>query len=297
MTQDLDCIVIGGGPAGLMAAVYLGRFRRRVLVIDGGAGRLAKIPKTRNVLGFPDGIVGEELLQRMRDHAARYGARLEFGHVDALRLEHGVFEAHAGSARFGAPFAILATGASDVEPEVTGLPESIKAGHVRFCPVCDGFETQGKRVAVMGREQHGLRESAFVAGFDNEVTWLSLGTHQRCDERDLQRLRAARVTIVENQPRHIHCDPREGIEVEMHGGGRLRFDVLYPALGLKHHSELAAALGARTEADGQLVVTDHFETTVAGLFAAGDVACGLNQINVAAGQAAIAATAIHNRLS
>ncbi len=86
------------------------------------------------------------------------------------------------------------------------------------------------------------------------------------------------------------------MHVALEGGQRLTFDVLYPALGLTHASQLATALGARAREDGQLEADDHLQTTVEGLYAAGDVACGLNQINVAAGHAAIAATAIHNRL-
>jgi thioredoxin reductase (NADPH) len=291
----IDCLVVGGGPAGLMAAVYLGRYRRSAVVVDEGRSRLAMIPDTRNVLGFPDGIAGGQLLERLRGHAARFGARLEIGRVERLDKRGDVFEARAGSTHLRARFVILATGARDVEPDVTGLAESLKAGHVRYCPVCDGFETQGKRVAVLGRDVHALREAVFVAGFRNEVTWLSLGTHTSCEASELERLRAAGVAIVEREPRHIHCG-RDGVEVEMKTGERIAFDVLYPALGLVHASGLATALGARANAAGQLVVSDHFETTVPGLFAAGDVASGLNQINVAAGEAAIAATEIHNRL-
>lgn len=292
----LDCLIVGGGPAGLTAAVYLGRYKRRVVVVDEGRSRVAMIPKTRNVLGFPDGIEGPALLERMRLHAQKYGP-LEIGRVERLeRVEDGSFAAQAGSRTLRARFVLLATGARDVEPEVTGLPASLKAGHVRYCPVCDGYETQGKRVAVLGRESHGLRESAFVAGFDNQVTWLSLGTNGKCSREEIARLADAGVQVVEQLPRHIHCDPEDGIEVEMHGGGRLKFDVLYPALGLVHVSGLATALGAQANENGQLVVSDHCETTVPGLYAAGDVAAGLNQINVAAGHAAIAATAIHNRL-
>jgi thioredoxin reductase (NADPH) len=294
--DKLDCLVIGGGPAGLMSAVYLGRYRRRAVVVDEGSSRMAMIPRTRNVLGFPDGIAGGELLERMRAHAAKFGAKLEFGRVERLQRSGEVFEAWAGSAHFRSRFVILATGARDIEPQVTGLAESLKAGHVRYCPVCDGFETQGRRVAVIGRGLHGLNEAAFVAGFDNDVTWLSLGTHGECGEQDLQRLRGAGVKIVEHEPRHVRCDPQRGVEVELKNSERLEFDVLYPALGLEHHSRLARALGARARPNGQLEVSDHFETTVPGLFAAGDVASGLNQINVAAGQAAIAATEIHNRL-
>lgn len=143
---------------------------------------------------------------------------------------------------------------------------------------------------------HGLREAAFIAGFDNHVTWLSLGTQKGCAERDLNRLSEVGVQVVEEEPRHIHCRVDQGIEVEFASESRMEFDVLYPALGLRHASELATAIGAQAHADGQLVVSDHYETTVKGLYAAGDVALGLNQINVAAGQAAVAATAIHNAL-
>lgn len=292
----LDCLVIGGGPGGLMSAVYLGRYKRSAVVVDEGRSRVALIPKSRNVLGFPDGVAGTELLERMRAHAANFGARLEIGRVDRLEKNGDAFDAWAGSARFRARFVILATGARDVEPDVTGLAESLKTGHVRYCPVCDGFETQGKRVAVLGREQHGLRESEFVASFGNEVTWLSLGTHDRCEGKELQRLRAAGVAVAQAVPRHIHCDPDDGVDVQFEGGERMQFDVLYPALGLHHASGLATALGAKANDAGQLEVSSHCETSVPGLFAVGDVASGLNQINVAAGEAAIAATAIHNRL-
>jgi thioredoxin reductase (NADPH) len=293
---ELDCLIIGGGPAGLMAAVYLGRYCRRAVVVDEGKSRVALIPKSRNVLGFPDGIEGPELLERMRTHAAKFGAKLEIGRVDRLAKEGDTFEASAGSARFRAPYVILATGARDVEPEVTGLVESLKTGHVRYCPVCDGFETQSRKVAVLGPGPHGLRESAFVASFGNEVAWLSLRTHDRCDKRELQKLRDAGVEIVELVPRHIEADPAAGVEVHFVDGGRRKFDVLYPALGLRHASGLATAMGAKANEIGQLEVSAHFETTVPGLYEVGDVASGLNQINVAAGQAAVAATAIHNRL-
>jgi thioredoxin reductase (NADPH) len=293
----LDCLIVGGGPAGLAAAVYLGRFRRRALLVDEGPSRLAMIPKSRNVIGFPDGIAGPELLERMRLHAANFGTPLQAGRVDRLHpLAQGGFEAVIGSQRLRAHTVLLATGARDVEPEVGGLAPSLKAGVVRYCPVCDGYETKGRRVAVLGREIHGLRESAFLAGFESEVTWLSMGSARAVADRDLLRLRRLDVRMADGEPRHIHCDPGGEVTVEMQDGSRLTFDMLYPAFGLKHASQLATGLGARANELGQLLVDEHCQTNVPGLYAAGDVVAGLNQINVAAGHAAIAATAIHNGL-
>ena len=292
----LDCLVIGGGPAGLTAAVYLARYRRRVLVVDAGKSRAGCIPRSRNVPGFPEGIAGRDLLARLREHAQQYEVPMEQSCVASLAGSDGAFEARTEGRVLRARKLLLATGALDVTPELPGMEPGLAAGNVRYCPVCDGFETQRQRVAVLGKEVHGLRESLFVAGFDNQVTWLSMGSQQDVPPRELARLRERGVLIADQTPLHIRCEPGEGVEVEMVDGRKRVFDVLYPALGLLHASELALALGAKAQDDGQLLVDDHLQTTVPGLYAAGDVAAGLNQISVAYGQAAIAATAIHNSL-
>src|SRR3954469_19304077 len=103
--QLLDCVIIGGGAAGLTAAVYLGRYKRRALILDAGGSRLQRIPRTRNVPGFPDGIEGPELLARMREHARRYGVPKENVTVERLeRLEDGPFRADAGQQSWRARF-------------------------------------------------------------------------------------------------------------------------------------------------------------------------------------------------
>ena len=297
MTADvLDCLVVGGGPAGLTAAVYLARYRRSLVVVDAGHSRLDWIPRSRNVPGYPDGIEGRELLARLREHAGRYEVPRVEGCVESLAGRDGALEARVGERVLRARKVLLATGARDVQPELPGLEPGLAAGNVRFCPVCDGFETQRQGVAVLGKEVHGLRESLFVAGFDNQVTWLSMGSQQDVPPEQLARLRERGVLIADQVPLHIRCEAGQGVEVEMVDGRKLTFDVLYPALGLAHASELALSLGADSQPDGQLLVDDHLQTTVPGLYAAGDVAAGLNQISVAYGQAAIASTAIHNAL-
>lgn len=299
MSQEvLDCLIVGGGAAGLTAAVYLGRYKRRALIVDAGGSRLQWIPRTRNVPGFPDGIEGPDLLARMREHAAKYDVPTEDARIEELRKgDDGVFVARAGGREWQARYVIYATGAVDVEPEIEGIREAMHAGQVRYCPICDGFETQGQRVAVLGRAGHGLRESLFISGFGNQVTWLSMATQEDVDLPELAKLREAGVRIAESPPQRIECGVHEcPVRVELQSGQVLEFDTLYPALGLRHACELAIALGAKAQKDGQLEVDAHQQTAVDGLYAAGDVAVDLNQISVAAGHAAIAATAIHNRL-
>ncbi len=292
----LDCLVVGGGPAGLVAAVYLARYRRRLLLVDAGESRAEKIPRSRNVPGFPDGVAGRELLERLREHARRFDVPMESARVERLSVADGGFDAVVDGRTLRARKVLLATGSRDVEPGLPGLHEGLAAGNVRYCPVCDGFETQRQRVAVLGRGLHGLRESLFVAGFDNQVTWISMDTQHDVPPQQLARLRECGVLVADHLPLHIRCVPGQGVELEMVDGRRLTFDVLYPALGLVHASELAMQLGASAHEDGQLLVDDHLQTTVPGLYAAGDIAAGLNQISVAYGHAAIAATAIHNGL-
>ncbi len=118
---DLDCLIVGGGPAGLTAAIYLVRFRRRTMLIDAGDSRAALIPKSHNFPGFPDGISGGEILSRLNAHAVRYGAGVERGTVSDLRCrEDGLFEATAGGRRLTARRVILATGVIDNMPEIDG---------------------------------------------------------------------------------------------------------------------------------------------------------------------------------
>src|SRR6266550_2068824 len=114
----LDCLIVGGGPAGLTAAIYLARFHLDILVVDGGKSRASWIPCTRNVSGFPDGIEGTELLQRMRDQACKYGAKVESEFVSKLEPHEkiGLFTATWGSGCRSARTVLLATGVANRRP-------------------------------------------------------------------------------------------------------------------------------------------------------------------------------------
>lgn len=143
----LDCLVIGGGPGGLTTAIYRARFKRSCVVVDAGQSRLNWIATTRNVLGFPDGIAGTELLARVQQHAAHFDVSVEHARVQTLTpLPGGGFEASDGESRWRARTVVLATGAVDVAPQVEQLDHGLTHALVRYCPVCDGYETQGRRV-------------------------------------------------------------------------------------------------------------------------------------------------------
>lgn len=292
----LDCLVVGGGPAGLTAAIYLARFRRSIRVIDSGASRAALIPLSHNYPGFPDGIGGRELLLRLREQARRYGATLNAGRVAAIERRGEGFTARSGSEGVDARIVLLATGVVDVEPELPNLKDAIRSGLVRHCPICDGFEAIGQKVAVIGRGAKAVAEALFIRHYTEELTVFTLGGKHEIGENERIELAAHGIPIVDEKLAEVRTEQGAIVGVTTASGRTYRFETLYSALGCNVRSELARDIGAACDERGQIVVDDKLRTSLPGLYAVGDVANDLNQIAVAAGHAAIAATAIHNAL-
>jgi thioredoxin reductase (NADPH) len=180
-TQCYDCVIIGGGPAGLTAAIYLGRFRRRCLVLDGGNGRATYIPQSHNYPGFPPGVSGVELIERLRSQALYYGAELVDGWVDRLESADGGYVVIAGEQRHFARRTLLATGIEDVLPQMPGVHDAIRSSQVRLCPVCDGYEVDGHSVAVYGEADTVIDHAVFLRTFTDRVTAVLYGDAPACE--------------------------------------------------------------------------------------------------------------------
>jgi thioredoxin reductase (NADPH) len=298
--NDLDCLIIGGGPAGLTTALYLARFRRRIAVVDAGEARADWIPTSHNLPMFSDGIGGRSLLERQRKHLGRYGIEPLRASVSRLEKAGQAFTAviempDAPPRHVVARRVLMATGAVDVEPDLPDCPDAVRRGLVRYCPICDGYEAQGRSIAVIGHGARGVGEAAFIARtYSDRVTLLTLGAPLSLGERERQVVEQHRIRIMEDPVSRLGIE--DGRIAAVHAGGEEhRFDVLYSALGLHYRSELALGLGAEHDGTGALIVDDHCQTTIKGLYAAGDIVRGLDQIVVAMGHAAVAATHIHNR--
>ena len=297
-TPTLDAIVIGGGPAGLTAAIYLGRFRRRVLVIDGGDSRASWIPTSHNHPGFPDGVHGEDLLDRMRVQAAKYGATIRNDTVLDLRRESagGFLVGLSGGQTVAAPFVVVATGVKDTPLPFPALFDAVQHGLVRICPICDAYEVIDQTVAVIGAGDHGAREALFVRHYTERVTLLLTGGGEELSAERRRELADASVMVVAETLRDVTIGDDRVLGFDHGGGSILTFDVVYSALGSSARSDLMTAVGAEVNEAGCAIVGRHQRTSVPGLYAAGDVVLGLNQISVAQAEGAIAATDIHNQL-
>lgn len=289
-----DCVIIGGGPAGLCAAAYLARFRRSALVLDSGESRMLRIPLARNVPGFPDGIAGAALHALQRAQAERYGARLGHARVTQVTRAGQGFEIAAGGKIYRSRKLILATGVKLMDPHIAELDRAVAEARIRYCPVCDGFETEGKSIAVLGRRASAINEARFLRTYTDRVTFLCESEAAR-DSAALEAAREEGINVAEGVVRALSLVD-DGIEARFADGGAQIFDALYPCLGAMPQTALLERFALAVSASGGVLADEHQRTSVADVYAIGDVRDGLDQIASAWGQAAIAATALHNDL-
>jgi thioredoxin reductase (NADPH) len=292
---EIDCLIVGGGPAGLTAAIYLARFRRNVVLVDSGASRAALIPTSHNYPGFAAGVSGNELLQRLREQAEQYGAVLRHDAVTALEPAPEGLRARIGTESLTARKVILATGIVDEKPDLPSLKEFIYRGAVRFCPICDGYEAMDRRIGVVGPLRQAIKKALFLRTYARDLMLLPLERALHLAAEDEKVLRDAGIALP-TQPLADLDTAGDKIEAVMADGTTQVLEILYPAMGAQVRSELATALGARSNDQGCLFADPHQRTSVPNLYAVGDITMELHQISVATGQAAIAATDVHNCL-
>lgn len=292
----IHCAVVGAGPAGLTAALYLARYRRSVTVLHDGESRALRIPLAHNAPGFPNGVRGASLVSRMEKQAKRYGALIRPAHVSELARRDSVFVLKHEGGETVARSVILATG---IRLNQVDLPHdvheaAIACGCLRYCPVCDGFEATDRRVAVVGSDTHGAAEALFLRAFARDVTLVP--KHKAgLTETERQALHQAGVEIIDEPPTAL-VPGESRMVLRFANRPDLEVDVLYPALGCAPRHELALQLGIEVTPEGCVITDDAQQTALGGLWAAGDIVDGLDQISVAIGHGAIAATKAHNHL-
>jgi thioredoxin reductase (NADPH) len=295
---DYDCLVVGAGPAGLTAAIYLARFHLKLKVVDEGRSRANWIPCTRNVPGFTEGVNGADLIARMRAQAEKYGASVETGRVSRIERVDGGFEAEWGAGTATARTILFATGVKNRRPDMDHElhEDGLARGLIRYCPICDGYEVTDKKIGVIGSGSHGVAEAIFLRSFTADVTLVAPGETHDLAEDDQRLLEAHGIQALDGPSRgvalHENCIVVETAE------GHHTFDSVYPALGSDVHNKLADQIGVALNKDsGCILVDDHQRTNVPGAYAAGDVVIGLDQISHAMGEGGVAATTIRNDLA
>ncbi|WP_199615647.1 NAD(P)/FAD-dependent oxidoreductase [Paenibacillus alkalitolerans] len=297
-----DCIIVGGGIAGLQAAIQLGRYGRRILVVDRGDGRSTLCRSYHNVLGYPDGVSGETLRRIGREQAAKYGA--EFAEADATgaaKSEDGAFrlQCRPDSVYLGKTL-LLATGVMDRIPDMPGL-RSCLGLTAYICPDCDGYEIKDKHTLVLGSGNTGARMALALKYYTPHLIYVN---HEQkpVDAAIAERLRNAGITITVEPVREVFHEgaAEEGsfAGVILANGKKLEADRAFIAFGGNEvRSDLASQLGAERMENLHIITDPRSKmTSVPGVWAAGDVAVHSEQLTIAMGEGQQAAIWIHKWL-
>jgi thioredoxin reductase len=293
MTQPYDAVIVGGGPAGLSAALVLGRCRRRVLLVDAGRPRNAA---SHGLHGFltRDGVDPMELRRIARRQLSHYDVELVRGEVVAVKhRKWGFVIALAGGREVSSRILLFATGVVDRMPALEGLP-ALYGRNVFHCPYCDGWEVRDRALAVYGRGKNGAGLALSLKTWSPDVTLLSDGPARLGPE--LQQILATRRVAVDSR-RIARLDPkRRGLEVVFRNGTSRVFGALFFSTGQDHSCDIPRELGCRFTAKGA-IRTDRYERTgVPRLYVAGDASRDVQLAVVAAAEGAKAAIAINREL-
>lgn len=291
-THDFDALVLGGGPAGLAAALWLARHRRRVAVVDGGEPRNRSTAATHGYLGH-DPIAPGELLARARREVVAYptASFLPCRATGARSDGEGGFRVDTDEGgTLSARRVVLATGVVDELPPVTGIEEHYGES-VFHCPTCDGYEARDREVVVLGWGAQVAGTALQLLDWARRVTVVTGGRAFEGDERHYQALARHRVPVKELEAAEL-LGSRGALEgIRLSDGSEVPCDLVFFSVAHHPRTELAGELGCRLTEEGCVDVDDQCQTSVAGVFAAGDVTPGLQVVQVAAAKGAMAGVA------
>ena len=288
--SDFDVVVIGGGAAGLSAALVLSRARRNVLVVDSGTPRNAPAAHMHGFLSR-DGMAPGELLAIGRDEVTGYGGTVLGGAVTELVRDDtvGFRVLLADRQRLSARRLLVATGLRDELPDIPGLRDRW-ARDVLHCPYCHGHEVRDQQLGVLGGSPEAVRYAQIIRQWSSDVVFFTPDGMLTADERS--QLEARAIGIVEGTVKRVLIQDDQLCGVEMDHGGTVPRNALFVPPRFVPNNDLLVGLGCDIDETGW-VVTDGGRTSVPGVWAAGNVANPRAQVITAAGEGSAAAIAIN----
>jgi thioredoxin reductase (NADPH) len=293
---DYDVVVVGGGPAGLTSALYTTRLGMDTKVINRGGGRAAMMTDTHNVIGVTEDVSGNEFLETAREQVQDYGGEYERGFVESVEplADEDGFTVRTSDDDLTVKRVVLATGFADERPDPP-LPRTGKGLH--WCLHCDAFMFVGEPVFVMGTGEAAAHVAMIMLNYTDDVDILTRGEEPEWSEETQRMLDNHPVEVIDTELSGKQTDENGWLEAYEFEDGTVReYKGGFPMLGSDYHAELAEGLGLARNDDGTVAVDDHGETSVAGVYAVGDLTPGHNQIPVAMGEGADAGIAIHKDL-
>jgi len=297
MSRDFDVAIVGGGPAGLSASLFLSRYLHSVVLIDSGDPRNWETRGINCFLGLP-GITPAELRERGRSEARKYDVELVDACVDRadrLSEEEFLLTLHGGD-EYRARRLLLAIGLRDVWPDIPGL-EKVYGATAHVCPDCDGFETRGKKTVVIGHGRKAVGMALNLTTWTRDLIICTNGLPPEMDEAEYcQKLETLNIPVITEKVSRLTQRRGKLHSLEFESGMVLDAEKLFFAIGQYPADDLGAQLGCKRDAGGHIVVDKHYHTSERNVFAAGDIVPGSQLAIAAASDGAIAALSMHKSL-
>ena len=293
---NYDVAIVGGGPAGLSAAIWLARYERSVVLIDSGDPRNWETRGINGFLGMPK-IKPTDLRAAGRDECRRYGVQLIDQEVctvarnggDAIALDL------ADGRAISAKRLLLAIGIKDVWPDIPGLAACYgESAHV--CPDCDGYEAKGKKTVVIGTGRRAVGMALALANWTDEIIICTNCGAQDLSEEMLEQLQALNIPVLCERVQSVGSMDSDVSAIQLEGGMQLDCERIFFSLGQHPADDLGAQLKCKRDDAGLIVVDDGQRTSVENVYAAGDITPGPQLAIAAAAAGAVAAIAIHRSL-
>jgi thioredoxin reductase (NADPH) len=290
-----NVIIIGGGLAGLSAAIYLGRSQCDTLLMESGHSMAVWEPDVQNYLGFPNGISGSALLERGRAQVTRFGVEIIHDEVKNLAKEGDFFRMEGTTGHCYAKRVLLATGLTHLPPDIPGVRECLGRS-LFFCKDCDALRVKGKRVVIIGSNNDTVEYALSMLAYSPCVMIATNAKEVRWDVVHQAWLEEYEVVV--RQDRIVDVAHQDGQLAALHfeRGPRIPTDAVFTTKGDVYHTSLAECVGAELDEEGQIKIDHSMHTSVPGLYAAGCVTPANCQMIIAAGQGAMAAQAINRDL-
>ncbi len=286
-----DCIIIGAGPGGLQAAIYLGRYNRNVVLVDRGGGRTAHAKQIENYLSQKS-ISGKELIAAGMEQARSFGVSIERGVVTSVR-KNEQYEVRTRDAAYRGRFVIVSTGVTDVIPRIENL---FKFFAISFftCIDCDGYRTHGKKLAVMGRSIDAVRIALAARQLYTPDIVLILSSYEPPPDYT-EELRDQGIVLLKGEPARVLGGERMEA-VELSDGTRVPCEAVLCDYGYTLNDSFLTGLGLKRSRNGSFIVKTNYESSLNGLYIIGPLNTGSDQAVIAAGEGAVAALDINKRL-
>ena len=291
--MNYDSIIIGGGPAGISASLYLKRANKNVLVLYSGESNLEKAEKIENYYGFPEGISGKDLLENGRKQAQNLGIDLKEEVVTGIEfVDDKTCKVVTDVTSYETHSVVLATGNKKNRPNIKGLLE-LEGKGISYCAVCDGFFYRNKKVAILGNGKYALSEAKYLKNIANEVVVITNGEDSTFIEENVRE--DNNVSVINKKISSIEGNERiENIIFE--DNEQLDLNGLFVALGEADASDFAKQLGIITK-NNKIEVDEKMKTNINGIYAIGDATLGMNQVARAVYDGATAGFSIIEYLS